>query len=50
MVGAHLLVSRPVGGALKHFFQELHQMLQSNLLADLPSWVLDSAVLSAWVN
>jgi hypothetical protein len=27
MVGTHLLISQPAGGVLKHFFQELHQML-----------------------
>jgi hypothetical protein len=50
MVGAHLLVSQLAGGVLKHFFHELHPMLRSNLLAGLPSRVLDSAVLPAWVN
>jgi hypothetical protein len=50
MVEAHLLVSRPTGGVLKHFFQELHQMLRSNLLAGLPSGVFDSVVKPARVN
>jgi hypothetical protein len=50
MVGLHLLVSQPVGGVLKHFFQKLHQMLQSNLFTGLPSQVLDSDILPARVN
>jgi hypothetical protein len=32
MVGMHLFISRLARGVLKHFFQELHQMLWSNLL------------------
>jgi hypothetical protein len=47
MVRAHLFISRPAGGVLKHLFQEFHQMLRSNLVAGLPSWVLDPAVLPA---
>jgi hypothetical protein len=50
MVGAHLLVSQPAGGVLEHFFQELHQMLLSNLLVGFLSGVFDSAVLPARVN
>jgi hypothetical protein len=50
MVGAHLLVSRPAGGVLNHLFQEFHQMLWSDLVASLPSWVLEPALLPAWVN
>jgi hypothetical protein len=50
MVGAHLLVSRPAGGVLEHFLQELHQMLRSNLHIGFLSGVFESAVLPAWVN
>jgi hypothetical protein len=49
-LGAHLLVSWLAGGVLKHFFQEFHQMPQSNLLAGLLSWVLESVVFLARVN
>jgi hypothetical protein len=47
MVGAHLLISRPAGGVLKHLFQEFHLMLQNDLVAGLSSQVLEPAVLSA---
>jgi hypothetical protein len=50
MVGAHLLVSRPAGGVLEHFLQELHQMLWSNLHIGFLSGVFDSTVLPARVN
>jgi hypothetical protein len=49
MVKAYLLIVRLARGVLEHFLQELHQMLWSNLLTGLPSWVLDSTVLPAWV-
>jgi hypothetical protein len=50
MVGAQLLIGQPAGGVLKHFFQEFHQMLLSNLLAGLLSQVLESAVLLVKVH
>jgi hypothetical protein len=44
MVGAHLLISRSVGGILEYFFQMFHQNLRSNLLTGFLSQVLEPAV------
>jgi hypothetical protein len=39
MVGAHLLISQPIGDILEYFFQMFHQKLRSNLLTGFPSQV-----------
>jgi hypothetical protein len=50
MVGAHLLISRPVGGILEYFFQMFHQKLRSNLLTSFLSQILGSAVFPTQVD
>jgi hypothetical protein len=50
MLRAHLLVSRPTAGVLKHFFQELHKTIWGNLLNGFSSWILSSAIFPLWMN
>jgi hypothetical protein len=40
MVGAHLLISWPTGSVLEHFFQKLHETIQSNPLDGFSSRIL----------
>jgi hypothetical protein len=50
VVEAHLLFSRSAGGILKYFLLLFHQKLRSNFLASLPSQVLESTILTAWMD
>jgi hypothetical protein len=50
MVGAHLLISWPTGSVLEHFFQKLHETIQSNPLDGFSSRILGSAILPPWVD
>jgi hypothetical protein len=50
MVGAHLHIGRPAGGALEYFLQMFHQKLQRNLFISFPSRILESVVLPTRVD
>jgi hypothetical protein len=50
MVGVHLLIGRPADGVLEHHFQELHQVLQGDLLIGFPSQILNSSLFPTWVD
>jgi hypothetical protein len=50
MVEAHLFVGRPAGSVLKYFSKVLYQEPWSYIFSSLPSRVLESTVLPAWMN
>jgi hypothetical protein len=45
-----MFVDQPVGSVLKYLSEVIYQELWSYIFLGLPSWVLDSAVLPAWMD